>query len=163
MRIVGLGPILCGALLGVTAASAAPGDFDRGFGVVGAVRAPFQTQALGRAIARQPDGKLLAAGVVFASAGPQIALVRFLPDGSLDTGFGSGGVATTPQIGPYTRSILVQGDGKIVTVTAVVAPGDIRMMLVRRDPQGALDPTFGSGGIVSTAVPGAQAAATKAV
>jgi hypothetical protein len=39
MRIVGLGPILCGALLGVTAASAAPGDFDRGFGVYKSVGA----------------------------------------------------------------------------------------------------------------------------
>src|SRR5689334_7837484 len=116
MRIVGLGPVLSSVLLGVTVAAAAPGDFDRGFGVAGVVRAPFQTPALGQAIALQPDGKVLAAGILHGGE-VDIALVRFLPDGSLDAGFGSGGVATLAALGPYTRSILVQDDGKIVTVT----------------------------------------------
>jgi len=164
MRIVGLGPILCGALLGVTAAVAAPGDFDRGFGVLGVARAPFQSRSLGQAIALQPDGKLVAAGVLRPDGGAvEIALVRFLPDGSVDPGFGSGGVATLAALGPYTRSVLVQDDGKIVTVTSIVAASAPGFVLARWDAQGVLDPTFGSGGVVSTALPGAQAAGTKAV
>jgi len=162
MRIVGLGPVLSSVLLGVTVAAAAPGDFDRGFGVAGVVRAPFQTPALGQAIALQPDGKVLAAGILHGGE-VDIALVRFLPDGSLDAGFGSGGVATLAALGPYTRSILVQDDGKIVTVTSIVAPSAPGLVLARRDAHGVLEPTFGTGGVVSTPLPGAQAAATKAV
>ncbi|TMA53156.1 MAG: hypothetical protein E6J71_20400 [Deltaproteobacteria bacterium] len=60
----------------------------------GIVRAPFQTRAFGQGIARQPDGKLLAAGVVHPAQGyEQVALVRFQPDGTLDASFGTGGVA----------------------------------------------------------------------
>ena len=58
------------------------------------MRAPFQTRAFGQGIARQPDGKLLAAGVVHPAQGyEQVALVRFQPDGTLDASFGTGGVA----------------------------------------------------------------------
>jgi uncharacterized delta-60 repeat protein len=163
MRLLGLGAMLCGAMVGVTAAWGAPGDFDLTFGDRGSVRAPFQSQALGQAIARQPDGKLLAAGVVYPAAGSvKLALVRYLADGSLDSSFGSGGVAAVNSAVPLARAILVQGDGKIVVVASVLIPGDPHILLVRYDAQGNLDPNFGSGGVTSTALPGA-AAATNAV
>jgi uncharacterized delta-60 repeat protein len=147
----------------VTTAWGAPGDFDLTFGDEGTVRAPFQSKALGQAIARQPDGKLLVAGVVYPTGDQvQLALVRFLANGSLDSSFGSGGVAAVSSSAPLARSILFRGDGKIVVVASVLRPDDPRILLVRYDAQGTLDPSFGSGGITSTAVPGAVAA-TRAV
>ena len=54
------------------------------------------------ALVEQPDGKLVAAGSGaimghgFNIKGAYFALVRYNPDGSLDTSFGSGGKVTTP-------------------------------------------------------------------
>ncbi len=69
MRVGSLGTVLCGLLLGVATTWAAPGDYDFSFGDKGIVRAPFQTRAFGQVIARQPDGRLLAAGVVRPAQG----------------------------------------------------------------------------------------------
>lgn len=164
MRSLGLGAVLCGAMVGVTTqAWGAPGDFDLTFGDHGTVRAPFPSQALGQAIARQPDGKLLAAGVVFPTTGPvKLALLRFLANGSLDASFGSGGIAAVPTSAPLARGILVQGDGKIIVVASIFTPGDPNILVVRYDAQGNLDPSFGTGGVTSTPLPGAVAA-TRAV
>jgi len=105
MRFVGLGAMLLGAMVSVTAAWGAPGDFDPTFGDHGTVHAPFPTQALGYAIARQPDGKLLAAGVVFPTTGPvKLALVRFLAGGTVDASFGHAGVAGSLHTGARSSS-----------------------------------------------------------
>ncbi len=164
MRYVGLGAALCGAILRVTSAWAAPGDLDAGFGDHGTAHAPFESQALGHALTLEPDGKVLAAGVVFpADRRTSLALVRFHADGTVDSSFGSGGVATIPAIAPYARAVLVQSDGKIVVVASLVPPGLPKILLARYDTHGVLDPTFGSGGVTSIELPGAQAAATNAV
>jgi len=70
-----------------------------------------------------------------------------------DTSFGSNGVVRTP-IGTdddRLRKLLVLPDGKIVAVGSItVGLGDTDVGLVRYTPNGALDPTFGNGGIVVT-------------
>lgn len=111
-------------------------------------------------VALQPDGKIVAAGDAMTAAGGfDVALARFNPDGSLDGSFGSGGKVTTA-IGPGTGfdrafEVHVLGSGKLLVAGfADMGPGGGRrnFMLARYTPDGALDATFGSGGIVITRV-----------
>ncbi len=117
------------------------------------------------ALALQPDGAILAAGASDVPAGAsesQVTVARFRPDGSVDRAFGQDGVART-ETGPFEslQGIALQSDGSIVVAGSNDDPGRTvrRMLLVRYDPTGDLDPTFGSGGIVITqAAPQSEAA-----
>jgi uncharacterized delta-60 repeat protein len=74
------------------------------------------------------------------------------PDGSLDTGFGTNGKVVTP-IGSgfdQAHSMALQPDGKLLVGGAVVNGPDANFAIVRYNPNGALDPAFGSNGIVQT-------------
>ena len=70
----------------------------------------------------QPDGKILAVGRAGTSTGAELAVERYNPDGSLDTSFGSGGIALAsfgpsfamgPQSALYPQAGTAN-DGKIV-------------------------------------------------
>ena len=98
-------------------------------------------------MALQPDGKILLAGWG-ANWNFGFFAVRFLPNGSLDTTFGSNGIASGP--GGYALGIAVQPDGHIVL--AGNDNGDGRFVLARFDSAGALDPGFGTNGVVRTLV-----------
>lgn len=71
------------------------GQLDASFGGGGAVTTPIgpsNNRAMAMAIA--PDGKILVAGTAYNPVGPPpqlavFALARYLPDGSVDTGFGA--------------------------------------------------------------------------
>src|SRR5947208_6962668 len=73
--------------------------------------------------------------------------------GDLDPSFGSGGTVDTP-IGSsaLARSIAVQPDGKIVAGGASSVPAgnyyETSFTLARYGPNGSLDASFGSGGVV---------------
>ena len=74
--------------------SAGPGALDPSFGSGGIVVTDFNGSIddAAFAIAVQPDGKVLAAGYAFSFAtNYDFALVRYLPDGSLDPSFGTNG------------------------------------------------------------------------
>ena len=132
----------------------ADGTLDTGFGTDGKVLTPVGTltdEAHG--IALQDDGKIVVAG--YASSGNNdFAVVRYNADGSLDTGFGTGGKVTTP-IGTgddWAHDVTVQADGKIVVSGYTkVSLFDIDFALVRYNADGSLDSGFGTGGKVTTA------------
>ncbi|MFE7193741.1 delta-60 repeat domain-containing protein [Kitasatospora sp. NPDC057541] len=99
-----------------------------------------------RAVAIQPsDGKIVVAGL----AGPNeqtanVAVARLNTDGSLDTSFGTGGkvlLNVSGGLGDGIRSLVIQPDGKIVGAGAA-GPN---ALLVRLNPNGTLDSTFGGG------------------
>ena len=102
----------------------------------------------------QSDGKIDAAGQSGnASGAHSLAIARYNADGSLDTSFNSTG---TEVVGPVAatdamRGIGVMPDGNILaTATSPANSGDIA--LVKLLPSGALDSSFGSGGVVTTNV-----------
>ncbi len=83
-----------------------------------------------------------------------LALVRYNTDGSLDTSFGNGGVVLTPLTtgagAPTASDVLVDSQGRIV-----IAGGDgSHFELARYTSSGQLDSTFGTAGLVTTAIPG---------
>jgi uncharacterized delta-60 repeat protein len=130
------------------------GHIDPTFGVGGVV-----TTAIGpgddmcHAVALQ-DSKLVAAGASYNGSDFDFALVRYHPDGSLDTTFGHGGIVTTP-IGSRSDigyGLAVQPDGKLVVVgySEVNREGDFA--LARYESDGELDVAFGNGGVVTTSI-----------
>jgi uncharacterized delta-60 repeat protein len=131
---------------------AAAGSLDPSFGNGGIVTTDF----FGRvdepaAVAVQPDGKIVVAGIAFASDqnGYDFAVARYNHDGSLDSSFGSGGKVTTDffQHNDYAFSMALQPDGKIVVVgEAVMTSTKTFAAAARYNPDGSLDVGFGTGG-----------------
>lgn len=135
----------------------ADGSLDNSFGTGGKVTTAIGTKMDGiMALAVQPDGKILAAGYTANGSGvSEYALARYDPAGSLDPGFGNAGVVTTAfqGLGDTAQALTIQADGRILAGGySKVAIGDTRFSLARYQPNGSLDPTFGTGGKVTTAV-----------
>ena len=99
------------------------------------------------AIAVQADGKIVAAG----STGSDISVVRYNPDGSLDTGFGTNGATVTGPgaLDDYVYALAIQPDGKIVVAgNAVANVADRGFLVTRFDADGNVDSGFGTSGSV---------------
>jgi uncharacterized delta-60 repeat protein len=91
-------------------------------------------------LAFQPDGKIVTAGGGFR-------VTRFNSDGSVDTTFD--GNATAFSSSSTTLAIAVQRDGRIVAAGPVGYPAS-DFGVGRFDAKGAMDPSFGSEGTVTT-------------
>jgi uncharacterized delta-60 repeat protein len=77
----------------------------------------------------------------------------FAAPGDLDPTFGNSGLVTTSfDTGVYSEidGLALQSDGKIVAVGLSYDGTNGQFALARYDPDGTLDPTFGSGGMVTT-------------
>lgn len=103
----------------------------------------------GRSIGVQNDGKIVALGGTTDSSTliRGYAVTRYNSDGSLDTAFGNGGIAT--YFFPSTvndQDGLLQPDGKILVIGF---GGEADLAAVRFTSTGALDTTFGAGGSVT--------------
>lgn len=106
----------------------------------------------GRALALQPDGKIVVGGQA-GSTRFDFALMRFNGDGSVDTGFDGDGVVRT-DFGDYesVEGLALQPDGRIVAVGG----SGTRFAVARYLPNGAPDTGFDTNGRVIT--PGGGAA-----
>lgn len=104
-----------------------------------------------RGIAIQ-NGKIVVAGFTSDAAGEDVALARYDLNGDLDPTFGTGGVVIT-QIGTganFARALQIQSDGKIVIAGGVFNSENLDFVLARYEPNGGLDPTFSTDGVVAT-------------
>jgi uncharacterized delta-60 repeat protein len=127
------------------------GALDPSFGGTGITQAVFGGTSKAFAGALQPDGKIVAAGIGPGFQQQGFAIARFLSDGTLDPAFGSGGKTVASfgvRLGIGT-CIALQPDGKILLGGAIDAEdySSRDFAVVRVDAQGALDPTFGDGGL----------------
>jgi uncharacterized delta-60 repeat protein len=112
------------------------GSLDTSFGGGGTV----STGLDGSAVAIQSDGKIVVTGAS--------ELARYRPDGSLDATFSNDGSAPTNAV--WARSVAIQADDRIVVAGAISVAGELPhydFALLRYTPDGALDPSFGSGGM----------------
>jgi uncharacterized delta-60 repeat protein len=115
-------------------------------------------------VAIQPDGKLVVAGYTYNfSTDPEpfeVAVARYNPDGSLDATFGAGGRVVTDLGSPddLANAVAIEPGGKILVAgTTRVMRGEERtrdFALVRYNPDGSLDLSFGTGGVVTTDING---------
>src|SRR4029077_6628971 len=99
-------------------------------------------------VALQPDGKIVVVGRSGGLTGFDFGVVRYDADGSLDTGFGTGGMVRTDFAGgaDYAHGVAIQGDGKIVVAGHAGLVNDNDFALARYNADGSLDASFGSGG-----------------
>jgi uncharacterized delta-60 repeat protein len=134
----------------------ANGTLDTSFGNGGIVTVrfanPLQAQIEPRTVNLALDsttGKLAAAAMTTGGA----VVVRFNPSGTLDTTFG-GGSGFVSISGTTYPSVVVQRDDRIVLAGTITNPQTGEdVCLDRLNPDGTLDATFGSGGVVVTAAP----------
>jgi uncharacterized delta-60 repeat protein len=151
-----------------TSISAAPGDLDQTFGSGGIVitrGSNFNTVDTAVGMAIQPDGKIVVVGDgTLGVTTWDFAVVRYNPDGSLDTSFGGTGIVHTPVGNSHDQatSVAIQADGKIV-VAGVICNGvgncsglGTSIAVVRYNPNGSLDISFNGTGIVVTSVGGSR-------
>jgi len=115
----------------------------------------------GRAVAIQSDGKIVVAGGSYSFATTtDFALARYNPNGLLDQSFGTGGKVVTPLSinGDVIWDIVVQPDDKIVVGGSVVIFVDgiyySYFALMRYEPNGQIDTSFGTNGKVITSISG---------
>jgi hypothetical protein len=99
-------------------------------------------------IALAPDGTLFIAGEQTQPSGAKIVVVRKIgPTGTPDASFGSGGVAVVP--GRRLLALAVDPTGRPV-LSILGHGGTPKPEIVRLDAaSGALDASFGSGGVVA--------------
>jgi uncharacterized delta-60 repeat protein len=140
-------------------AAANVGDLDPSFGHGGIVVTHFEDPnpygpGIAQAVAIQPDGRIVAAGHTGVDFSGRLALARYLPDGSLDPTFGTGGQVVAPTSGPpltIAYAATIDSSGRIVVAGDIAPPGGgTRFAVARFNPDGSLDSSFGSGGAVTT-------------
>jgi uncharacterized delta-60 repeat protein len=141
------------------------GSLDASFGQGGSVATGISADA----VALQPDGKVVLAGdtpPVRDSIDTALAVARYKPDGSPDTGFGTNGVTKTviPETfqcgglsGANARAVSILAGGDILAAGTVEIidcyfPENSAWVMVRYKSDGSLDPTFGDAGIVQTSL-----------
>jgi uncharacterized delta-60 repeat protein len=150
--------ILSIVLIASTQAAAQAGQLDPTFGQGGIATTDFGNQinsdiATANAVTIQPDGKIVVCGGAPGSNGfPNAAIARYNTDGSLDKGFGNGGVNILLGQFEILTAIALQTDGKIVATGAAGEAIDV----IRFNSNGQLDSSFGTNGIASVTALGSS-------
>jgi len=141
--------------------SAAPGDLDTSFGKTGTVKTGFGGgRAISFASAVQSDGKLILAGFgnprgsLLGGPGGDFLLARFETNNTLDHSFGNEGIVITRVstniqsiFSSEIKAVLIQPDGKIVAGGYSFPNTNYTdFTLVRYNPDGSLDTSFGTNG-----------------
>jgi len=128
------------------------GMLDEAFGDGGTVTVDGGTMVEAvRAFALNPDGAIVAAGFVNGEHRGDLLLARFTHSGGLDPTFGTGGMTITDFGSGSERleSVALQPDGWIVAAGQVATERNADFAVVRYDPEGRLDPSFGRDGLAT--------------
>jgi uncharacterized delta-60 repeat protein len=137
------------------------GTLDRSFSGDGMAAATLQLGVFEGRVAGvvvQPNGKIVVAGSTTyyippdGEGSPDFAVLRFNADGTLDDTFGGDGKVATGFFGE-AGDLALQPDGKIVMGGTSGCSGHACLGIIRLEPNGTLDPTFGDNGTVTTSGP----------
>jgi uncharacterized delta-60 repeat protein len=137
------------------------GALDTSFGTGGEILTQFgsspDTEA--NSVAIQANGDIVVAGISHQTSidGYEFAVARYTSAGALDTSFGTGGEILTPFGSSHdteAKSVAIQADGAIVVAgysnLGNFAAPFTGFAVARYTSAGALDTTFGFGGLVFT-------------
>lgn len=127
----------------------AGGDLDPTFSGDGVLTHQFagSAEAKAGALIEQGDGKIIAAGTLFATF--DVALARYTTAGVLDGTFGSGGRTTGPLRCLSAPKLGLQSDGKLVVACGAtdITGTTFSLSVARYTTGGALDTTFAASGV----------------
>jgi uncharacterized delta-60 repeat protein len=150
LSLVSLAPLLLFLFNIALARAGGPGDLDPTFNGTG-IMTTTVTKGTHHALSLlvQPDGKILVVGLSPFPPGsnPQLTLIRYTPEGQLDTTFNNTGIVTTAG-----RSSSVAHDAMFDSNQKLVVGGsmDGYPAVYRYHANGNLDSTFNSTGIITT-------------
>lgn len=126
------------------------GSLDTSFDGDGKMTTWFSTEySSARAVALQPDGRIVVAGNSASANGYfLLGLARFMPDGRADATFGTDGrVSTTiSSAGNGWHDLVIQPDGKLVLGGWVTESDTNRFVVARYRPDGSPDTGFHGAG-----------------
>ncbi len=129
------------------------GTPDTSFGNGGSMQTDFQNNTdVAYTSIILDDGKIMVSGTSKDSiTSLNFALARYLPDGTLDPSFGNGGKLTYDFIGPVDNGLYMiqQADGKFLVCGTNNIIGHNSYVIVRFNPDGSIDESFGKKGIAS--------------
>jgi uncharacterized delta-60 repeat protein len=153
------GTLAAGVLLGLGSAVSAAGtagNLDSTFGKGGVVLTDLGVDAGGAQFQGTPSTAVLLPNGDIVVAG-SFGLVRYLPNGTLDPAFGTGGFAQAPpqSLDYFPPGLAVQPDGKYLLAGGTTSPNGTSSAfgVVRFNVNGSVDQTFGSGGEVKATFP----------
>jgi uncharacterized delta-60 repeat protein len=134
------------------------GSIDNSFGVNGKVLTNFANVSCSlKALALQPDGKIVAVGytldkAITANTKTDFAIVRYNANGSLDTSFDGDGRVTTDfdSAIDIAYALAIQTDGKIVVAGDSRQGLKMQSVMARYNANGSLDLSFNATGKVFT-------------
>jgi len=160
-RALGATAMILTLFLTMQMAQAVDGDLDPTFGTGGMVMTDLNRSTdLANAVAIQSDGKLVVVGQTYKNndySDEDFAVTRYNTDGTLDNTFGRGGKVRTdfPGLAAVPSAVVIQPDGKIVVAGGAFPQFTFagNFEVVRYNPNGSLDRSFGNGGIVTTTFP----------
>jgi uncharacterized delta-60 repeat protein len=109
------------------------GDPDTTFGIV---KTDFGGEDFAENLTVQPDGRIVVVGRDTSATILDMAVVRYHDDGTLDTGFGTGGKVTADfhGKGEFGQDVAIQPDGKIVAAGYTANGTDTEFALLRINP-----------------------------
>lgn len=129
------------------------GTPDTSFGNGGGLQTDFKNnQDVAYSSIILDDGKIMVSGTAKDSiTNLDFALARYLPDGTLDSSFGSGGKMTIDLKGPLDNGLYMirQSDGKFLVCGTNNIIGHNSYVVVRFNADGSIDESFGKKGIAS--------------
>ncbi len=136
------------------------GTVDTSFGSGGVVSTQFGPGGANAwSVAIDAQGRIVVAGDAIGTAAgdTDFVVARYNSDGTLDTSFGIGGQVTTdfPNINSTDSAlnVVLDAEGRILLVGTSSAgddTGEAYTALARYNPNGTLDTSFGTGGLVTT-------------
>ena len=141
------------------------GTLDNSFNGTGKVVTSVGSSDSGASdLAIQPNGKIVVTAYTLDSTGG-FAVVRYNPEGSLDTSFGNTGKIIIPIGNSYDQaySVAIQPNEKIVVAGYSWINSRSDFAVVRFNPNGSLDTTFNGTGKVTTGFGGQDYAVAAAI
>jgi uncharacterized delta-60 repeat protein len=128
------------------------GVLDPTFSGDGRIRTRIGDSPSADAVVVQTDGRIVVAGQASSPTyRDEIAMVRYLPDGSLDRSFGDNGRVTATKIGGVSvsgiTSLALDANGRIVAAAYADDGSKYDFGVIRFTSDGSLDPTFSGDGV----------------
>lgn len=143
------------------------GSLDTSFDGDGIVTPPLRGNAITDAMSLQPDGKIVLAHNSWTGSAYILAFNRFNSDGSLDSSFGTNGIAEVNVSQNVEQvSLALQTDGKVVAACSGYTNNarGYDFWVVRYNSDGSPDGSFGTDGKVVTSIgPGGEFDVAKTV
>lgn len=143
------------------------GSPDLTFGTGGIVTftIPSNTSTAVSGVVLDANGKIVVGGTTILSSKNNLFAARFNASGSIDTTFNTTGYKTLTANSGYTASsIKIDANAKIVLGgSRTTNASKTNFLLVRLNNNGAVDSTFGSNGVVTTAIPAATVSSISSI